>query len=62
MTHNRSASGAGFVAAGVDVLLALSGCGSSTSHSITSEYAREERYALIELIEEAQRIARGAQP
>ena len=44
------------------MLLALSGCGSSTSHSITSEYAREERYALIELIEEAQRIARGAQP
>ena len=44
------------------MLLALSGCGSSTSHGITSEYAREERYALIELIEEAQRIARGAQP
>jgi hypothetical protein len=44
------------------VLLALCGCGSSTSHGITSECPREERYALIELIEEAQRIAGGAQP
>ncbi len=62
MTDDRSASGAGFVAAGVEVLLALSGCGSSTSHGITSECALDQRYALIELIDEAQRIARGAQP
>jgi uncharacterized protein YceK len=59
MTDNRPASGAGFVAAGVEVLLALSGCGSSTSHGITSECAGDERYALIE---QAQRITRGAQP
>jgi hypothetical protein len=62
MTDNRSASRAGSVAAGVEVLLAPSGCGSSSGHGITSECVREERYALIELIEGAQRIARGAQP